>query len=401
MWRNAHCARATFPPVPALDIRPGRETLGLPRAGKVTLLRVAWFGFENRRGGVCPPRPSARRAGVGSFVCGIACQILACTPAAGGGAGADEALVIIDGSSTALPIVERVAHAWTHGRGAAPAPPARDRPAQEEPTPGAARARRLLIGVSGTRSGIDRLCGGQVHVAMASRPMSDDERRRCMRAGVPYWEFPIAWDGIAVVVHPSNSFAHALTTRELRLIFAPASQGRIVRWRQVRQEWPDTPIHLYGAGSGSGTYEAFTRAILGEEGQSRGDYTASEDDHRLVQAMSSDPSALGFLGLTYFWQARGRLRSVAIDDEHPENGVGAIAPSLDSVQQGSYQPLSRLLYAYVRASSPPTHALRSFAEELLRAGPTHMTSLGYVPLAAARYQASLATLRGTATPQSP
>lgn len=345
------------------DARPQVEwsrAAPLPRA-----LRRAWSHARGALGRHCLP--------------GLLAAASACAPADGREEEAVPDAVVIDGSSTALPIVEHVAHALgTNEVEGRPLPPP------------------VLVGVSGTRGGLAKLCSGWADIAMASRPMRESERERCAAAGIAVREFPLAYDGIAVVVHPSNAFVRSLTTRELRLLFAPSSQGKILRWRQVRQEWPDTPIHLYGAGSGSGTYDAFTRAIIGESRHSRGDYSASEDDHRLVQAMSSDPHALGFLGLPYFWQAEGRLRSVAIDDENPDNGEGAISPSLASVQSGAYQPLSRMLYAYATLSRGTSGPVLAVIEALLREGPVRMSALGYVPLREERYQDALATLRSAA-----
>jgi phosphate transport system substrate-binding protein len=188
---------------------------------------------------------------------------------------------------------------------------------------------------------------GETVISNASRPIAASEIADCTAAGVTFLELPVAYDGMAVVVNPKNTWANDITVAELKRLWEPEAQGKIMRWSQVRAGWPDRPIRLYGAGADSGTFDYFTEVINGKAKASRGDFTPSEDDNVLVQGVAGDELALGFMGLAYYVENQDKLKLLGVDDEDPTNGVGPILPSFESVRGGSYRPLSRPMFIYV------------------------------------------------------
>lgn len=278
-----------------------------------------------------------------------------------GGAAATDAIAI-DGSSTVFPITEAIAEEFNRaGKG------------------------HVAIGVSGTAGGLKKLCRAEIAISGASRPIKPAEAQQCEQAGVEYIELPVAYDGIAVAVHPDNDWATSMTVAELELLWKPNAQGAVTRWKDIRAEWPDDEIHLFGAGVHSGTYDYFTKAIVGKEHSSRGDFTSSEDDNVLVQGVSRDKNALGFFGLAYYAENTAKLRIVAIDDGNPENGDGPIAPSIETVTNGTYQPLSRPIFVYVSRLEADRSAVGGFVEFYLNEGAELIREVGYTPLSEATY----------------
>ncbi|WP_298821827.1 PstS family phosphate ABC transporter substrate-binding protein [Chloroflexus sp.] len=273
---------------------------------------------------------------------------------------ADE--IKIDGSSTVFPITEQVAIAFG------------------ELAPDVA----IRVGVSGTGGGFARFCAGETDISNASRPIKQSEMEACARQGIDFIELPVAFDGLSVVVHPDNDWAQCLTVAELNRMWAPEAEGKITRWNQIRPEWPDEPLRLYGAGADSGTYDYFTAAIVGAEGASRLDYTASEDDYLLAQDVAADRFGLGFFGYAYYVEYAGQLRAVAID-----NGQGCVAPTTDTINNGQYQPLSRPIFIYARADRITQPAVRAFVEFYLLNGAAFATKARYVPLPEPVYQLAL------------
>lgn len=234
----------------------------------------------------------------------------------------------IDGSSTVYPITEAMAEEFR-----AEAPDV-----------------KVTVGVSGTGGGFKKFTRGDIDIVNASREISPAEAELAKTNSVSYVELPVAYDGLTVVVHPENDWAKDITVAELKKIWEPAAQGTIKTWNQIRPEWPNRPLRLYGAGVESGTYDYFTEAIVGESHSSRGDYTASEDDNVLVQGVSTDPNALGFFGYAYYEENKGKLKAIPVDDEDESNGAGAILPSIQTVKDGTYAPLSRPLFIYVSSN---------------------------------------------------
>ncbi len=201
----------------------------------------------------------------------------------------------------------------------------------------------VSVGTSGTGGGFEKFCIGDTDISNASRPIKDDEEAPvCEENGVAFTELHVANDALTVVVSKENDFITCLTTDELATLWGPASEGEVTTWDQVNPEFPKAPVELFGPGTDSGTFDYFTDEINGEEGASRADYTASEDDNVIVQGVAGSPNALGYFGFTYFEENADSLKAVEID-----SGAGCVAPSVESAQDGSYTPLARPLFIYV------------------------------------------------------
>ena len=217
---------------------------------------------------------------------------------------------------------------------------------------------RVTVGVSGTGGGFERFCAGETDLATASRPIEDEETNLCRRKGIEYVEFQIANDGLSVVVNPGNDWAECLTVEQLKEIWEPGST--IGSWRDVDAEFPDEQLSLFGPGTDSGTFDYFTEAIVGEEGKSRSDYSASEDDNVIVRGVSGERGGLGYVGLSYVEESKGRLRALAVD-----GGEGCVSPSTETVQDGSYKPISRTLFVYVKKRALRRLEVESFMRHML------------------------------------
>jgi phosphate transport system substrate-binding protein len=238
----------------------------------------------------------------------------------------------------------------------------------------------VVVGISGTGGGFKKFCRGDTDISNASRPISVREREDCKKAGIEYIELPIALDALAVMVNPKNTWVNDLTVAELKKMWEPAAQGKIMNWNQIRTGFPDRPLRLYGAGVDSGTYDYFTLATVGKEHSSRGDFTASEDDNVLVQGITGDINALGFFGLAYYVENKDKLKAVGIklDDK-----AKAILPSVEAARDGSYQPLSRPIFIYVSTKSLAKNPdLAKFVEFYLdkKNALKLVKEVGYVPL---------------------
>jgi phosphate transport system substrate-binding protein len=267
--------------------------------------------------------------------------------------------VEIDGSSTVYPISEAVGEEFTIQMG---------------------KDVKVKVGESGTGGGFKKFIRKEIDIADASRPIKKSEDSACKGAGIQYIELPIAYDGLVVVVNPQNTWVDKLTVKELKMIWAPEAQGKITKWSQVRKGWPEEKINLYGAGTSSGTFDYFTEAIVGKSKASRGDYTASENDNVLVQGVSGDKGGLGYFGLYYYMANKDKLKLVPVDDENEGNGSGAIAPSEESVRNGTYQPLARPLFIYVNKEASARPEINSFVKFYLQNAETLVKDSKYVPL---------------------
>lgn len=282
--------------------------------------------------------------------------------ACGSGGNASADAVAVDGSSTVFPITEAVAEEFQKtGKG------------------------RVTIGVSGTGGGFKKLCKGEIAVSGASRPIKPSEVELCGKASIEYIELPVAYDGIAIVVHPDNDWAASMTVEELKKLWEPQAQGTVMKWSDVRAGWPDDEIHLFGPGVDSGTYDYFTKAIVGEEHSSRGDFTSSEDDNVLVQGVSTDKGALGFFGFAYYAENSAKLKLVPIDDGKADNGSGPIAPSIETVADSTYQPLSRPIFVYVARKEADRAPVAAFIDFYLAEASKLVKEVGYIPLPDAAY----------------
>jgi phosphate transport system substrate-binding protein len=273
------------------------------------------------------------------------------------GGAAAPSVIQIDGSSTVFPISEAVAEEFQKANTAV----------------------RVTVGISGTGGGFQKFCRGETDISDASRPISASEIEACSKAGIEYIELPIAYDGLAVVVHPKNTWASTIAVAELKKLWAPEAQGKVMRWNQVRTGWPDREVHLFGAGVDSGTYDYFTEAIVGKQGASRGDFTSSEDDNVLVQGVSSDELALGFIPLAYVEQNKAAMKILPVEDGKKENGDGPIVPTAETVRNGTYQPLSRPLFIYVSRKAADRPEVQRFVESYFTAQEL-LREVGYVEL---------------------
>lgn len=264
-----------------------------------------------------------------------------------------EGRIQIDGSSSVYPITEAVAEEYRSDHADI----------------------RITVGVSGTGGGFKKFARGETDISNASRPITKKEAAACKANNITFIEIPVAYDGLAVVVSPSNDFVDYLTVAELKKIWEPAAQNNITSWRQVRASFPDLPIRLYGAGTSSGTYDYFTEAIVGKAKSSRGDYTASEDDNVLVQGVASDKGGLGYFGLAYYLENKNKLKLVGID-----NGAGPVYPSDSTVTNGVYAPLSRPEFIYVSAASAKNIVVQDFIKFYIDHATQLVKEVGYVPL---------------------
>ncbi|RRR69541.1 MAG: PstS family phosphate ABC transporter substrate-binding protein [Candidatus Viridilinea halotolerans] len=238
----------------------------------------------------------------------------------------------------------------------------------------------VSLGVSGTGGGFARFCGGETDISGASRPIKESEGELCTANDIAFIELPVAYDGISVVVSADNDWVECMTVAELGQMWAPEAEGVIMNWQQVRSTWPDRPLLLRGPGPDSGTYDYFTAATVGEEGVSRNDFVGSEDDYLIAQDVIDDPGALGFFGYAYLVEYGELLRGVAID-----NGAGCVVPSVETIADGSYQPLSRPIFVYVRTDALERPAVAAFVQHYIDYAPELATEARYVPLSPGVY----------------
>lgn len=281
---------------------------------------------------------------------------LSCLP--GNSFGGDRKLVKIDGSSTVFPITEAVAEEFQIEN----------------------RNIMVTVGISGTGGGFKKFSRGEIDISDASRPIKSKEVKSCAENGIEYIELPVAFDGLAVLVNKQNDWVKSITVEELKKMWEPAAQKSITRWNQIRAEWPNKDIHLYGPGVDSGTFDYFTKAINGEEGASRGDFTASEDDNVLVQGIATDKYALGFFGLAYYEYNKDKLKLVPVDDLDDSNGKGPIAPSVETVNNGTYKPLARPIFIYVNKEAAKKPEVDKFVQYYIKNAPQLSAEVGYIPL---------------------
>lgn len=250
----------------------------------------------------------------------------------------------------------------------------------------------VSVEFSGTTGGFRKFCAGETDISNASRPISAEEIVACREAGVRYIEIPVAFDALTVVVHPENTWAQNLTVSELKKIWEPAAQGKITNWNQIRPDFPDRPLKLYGAGSDSGTYDYFAEVITGEANL-RSDYTGSEDDDVLVQGVASDPNALGFFGFSYFERNLDKLKAVAILDDTQGQASQAVVPSRQAVENATYVPLSRPLFIYVNGrAAQQNENLRDFVTFYMTNAPRIVESVEYIPMPGDAYEIGLVHL---------
>lgn len=275
------------------------------------------------------------------------------------GQGTLKGAVKADGSSTVFPITEAVGEEFQTANPVV----------------------KVTIGVSGTGGGFKQFVTGETDISNASRLIKPEEIEEAKKNGIEYLELKVAFDGLSVAVNKDNDFVTDLTVEELKKIWDTGST--VKTWKDVRSEWPDREIKLFGPGTDSGTFDYFTEVINGEEDRSRSDYTASEDDNTLVQGVAGDKDSLGYFGFAYYVENKDKLNLVAVDE---------VKPSVKTIRDGSYKPLSRPLYIYVNKKSMKKPEVKAFVEFYLKNAADLSEQVGYVPLQDDEYREQLETI---------
>ncbi len=247
----------------------------------------------------------------------------------------------------------------------------------------------VSVGTSGTGGGFAKFCAGETDISNASRAIKDEEAAECAAAGIEFTEVIVANDALTVVINKENDWATCLTVAELKKIWGPTAEGTVTSWSQIRSGFPDVPLELYGAGTDSGTFDYFTKAINGEEGASRTDYNPTEDDNVTVQGVEGAKGALGYFGLSYFEENADKLTAVEID-----GGAGCVAPSIATAQAGTYAPLSRPLFIYISHAAAERAEVRAFAEFFVTNDDAITTKALFVPLSSDQKSAAQAAVAG-------
>jgi phosphate transport system substrate-binding protein len=283
----------------------------------------------------------------------------------GPGAAAGTGLVKVDGSSTLFPVTEAVAEEFQKSQSG---------------------KMRVTVGISGTGGGFKKFGRGEIDVVNASRPILSEEMELAKSNGVEYIELPVAFDALTVVVHPENNWVSSMTVEELKKAWEPGAQGKVMNWNQIRPEFPSDKMVLFGAGADSGTFDYFTEAIVGKAKSSRGDFTGSEDDNTLVQGIEGNKFALGYLPFAYYEPHKDRLKAISI--QWDKNKVKEpVAPSMENVLAGTYNPLSRPLFIYVNVASLERPEVKAFVDFYLENAGKLATEVKYLPLPAESYAA--------------
>jgi len=309
------------------------------------------------------PKPFTALAGIIFVLVAAVALLAACSDDEEGGGGKLSGTIVGDGSSTVFPISEAVAEEFR----------------KEQPNVD------VVVGISGTGGGFKKFCNGETDFSDASRPIKEEEKQACAAKGIVPVEFQVAFDGLSVVVNKGNTFATCLTTAELKKIWEPGST--VKSWKDVRPEFPDQAISLYGPGTDSGTFDYFTEVINGKEDASRPDYQASEDDNVLVQGIAGDKGALGYFGFAYYVENTDKLNLVAVN-----SGSGCVLPSEKTILDGTYKPLSRPIFVYLRQDRLQRPEVAAFVRFYMTEGPALATEVGYVEAPESVYKAGLAKL---------
>ena len=299
------------------------------------------------------------RVTIGAIAAGGLVAVAGC---GGGASGGFEGRVEIDGSSTVAPLTTLAAEEFTI-----------DNP----------RA-RITVGISGTGGGFERFCNGEIDLADASRPIKDEEVEACAEEGVEFIEFAVATDAVTVIVSPENDWVECVTVEQLATIWSPESEGSVSSWSDVDPSFPDEKLTLAGPGTDSGTFDYFTDVVNGDEGASRADYTASEDDNVIVQAIRGTRGGTGYFGFSYFVQNPDALKALLVD-----GGNGCASPSIETALSGEYAPLARPLFVYANVESFREEIVREFMRFYLENAPEIAEVALFVPLSDDQRQEAL------------
>lgn len=276
------------------------------------------------------------------------------------------AIIKIDGSSTVYPVTEAVAEEFQ-----------------------ITTKEKVTVGVSGTGGGFKKFCRGETDISNASRPILKNEMEICAKNGIKFYELPVAFDALTVVVNKNNNFIKPLTVNHLKKVWEPAAQGKVKTWNQISSSFPNAPLKLYGPGADSGTFDYFTEAVVGKAKSSRGDYTASEDDHVIVQGLSRDKNGFGYLGYAYYIENKSKLKAVPIVNMQGK----IVAPSEANVLNGSYNPLSRPIFIYVNQASLKKPEVQKFVDFYMTKSAPLIKEVKYVPLPKKAYTHNLDVIK--------
>ena len=277
--------------------------------------------------------------------------------------------IAVDGSSTVFPVMEAVAEEFQKSK---------------------KNQVRVTVGISGTGGGFKKFCRGETDISNGSRPILKAEMEECKKAGVEFHELPMAFDALTVAVSPKNTALECVLVSELKKIWEPSAQGKVMKWSDVNPKWPDRPLKLYGAGADSGTFDYFTEAIVGRAKSSRGDYTASEDDNVLVQGIENDVNSLGYIPFAYYAPHAAKMKALAVDWG---KGQGCVKPSLENVLAGTYNPLSRPLFIYVSKKAAEKPEVKEFVEFAMKNAVPLIKEVKYLPLPDRAYPLALDKFR--------
>jgi phosphate transport system substrate-binding protein len=275
------------------------------------------------------------------------------------------AIIKIDGSSTVFPVTEAVTEEFQSIKKDAP---------------------KITIGISGTNGGFKKLCSGQIDIANASRPILNEEIKECNKHDIKFIELPVAYDALTVVVNPNNNWVNSITVAELKKMWEPAAQGKITTWNQINPAWPSTPMKLFGPDADSGTFDFFTEVIVGKAKSSRLDFNAFDDDKLLAQSVSSDNNAIGYFGYAYYAENIPKLKAVPIKSEENKPQV---LPSLATVKNSTYRPLSRPIFIYVSEKAAQKPEVKEFITFYLKQASILVEEVKYIPLPKAAYKLAL------------
>lgn len=272
-------------------------------------------------------------------------------------------VIKVDGSSTVYPITEAAAQEFQTAK---------------------LHEVHVNVGVPGTSAGFTKFCAGETDITNASRPILKKEIDDCAKAGIRFYEMPLAYDALTVVVNPQNTFVSSMSVAELRKLWEPKAQGKINTWKDLNPAWPTQKINLYATGANSGTFESFTEVVVGTSKSSRSDVSRTEDHGVLAQRIAEDKDAIGYLSLDYYVENQKKLMAVAISD-----GKGAVLPTIEHIRDGSYQPLSRPVFLYVSEKSLEKPAVKDFVEYFMKNGTRLVQEANYLPLPAKAYTSNL------------
>jgi len=279
---------------------------------------------------------------------------------------AQASTIKIDGSSTVFPVTEAVAEEFQKAN----------------------RNLKVTVGISGTGGGFKKFCRNETDIQNASRPITANEMKDCREAGVQYVELPVAFDALTVVVHKENPLKE-LAIEDLKKMWEPGAQGKVMKWNDANPAFPNAPLALFGPGADSGTFEYFTEAVTGKAKSSRGDFTASEDDNVIVNGVSRNKNGLGYFGYAYYEENKDKLKGMPISWK----GGKPVAPSAANVLNGTYQPLSRPIFIYVNAKSLAKPEVKAFAEYYMKQATKLVAEVKYVPLPPKAYEYNLAAVQ--------